>query len=356
MPAERLLAVVSVEILVVLAVARLLGVALRALGQPQVMGEMLGGILLGPSLLGWVAPGLSAVLFPPAALPYLAVLSRYGIVFFMFLVGLELDPALLRGRERTALAIALASILTPFALGLPLAAWLFPVHAPPGVRFAPFALFMGAAMSVTAFPVLARILIERDLLGTRVGMTTLVCAAVNDVAAWCLLAFVVAAVGVARLSGAASTLVLAAGYLAVVAYVVRPLLGRLSAMVDRTGRLSQNLVAVVFLLVLASAIATDAIGLHAILGAFVMGAILPKDARFTRELVDKVEDFTVVLLLPIYFPTPGSARSSGSSTRPRSGSSAFSSSRWRRSASSAARRWPGGSRASAGARRQRWAC
>ena len=160
-------------------------------------------------------------------------------------------------------------------------------------------------MSITAFPVLARILVERDLLKTRVGTVTITCAAVDDITAWCLLAFLVAIVGSHSLAGAARTLGLTVGYLATMGLLVRPLLRRVSAMVDSTGRLSQNVVAVVFLLVLASAIVTDAIGIHAIFGGFMMGAMLPKDVLFTRELVDKVEDFAVVFLLPIYFAYTG---------------------------------------------------
>jgi Kef-type K+ transport system membrane component KefB/nucleotide-binding universal stress UspA family protein len=305
MPGHDIFATVTIEILVILTVARLLGVAVRALGQPQVVGEVMGGMLLGPSLLGWLAPGVSATLFPPATLPYLKLLSEFGILFFMFLVGLELDPALMRGRGRAAVVTSHSSILAPFVLGVLLAHRIHEAQAPAGVPFWSFALFMGAAMSVTAFPVLARILVERDLLRTRVGAITITCAAVDDITAWCLLAFVVATVTTTSVGHAVQTLVLTLAYVAAMLVLVRPLLGRLHAMVDRTGRLSQNVVAVIFVLVLASALATEVIGIHAIFGAFVLGAVLPKEGLFTRELVDKVEDFAVVFLLPVYFAYTG---------------------------------------------------
>src|SRR5262249_4846713 len=181
------------------------------------------------------------------------------------------------------------------------AGWLFASHAPPGVPFVSFALFMGAAMSVTAFPVLARILVERDLLGTRVGALAVTCAAVDDVTAWCLLAFVVAVTRAQSLGGAATTVLLALAYLVAMVVLGRPLLARLSRVAEDAGRLTQNLVAVVFLLVLGSAVATEAIGVHAVFGAFVLGAVLPKDALFNRGLVERIEDFAVVLLLPVYF-------------------------------------------------------
>jgi Kef-type K+ transport system membrane component KefB/nucleotide-binding universal stress UspA family protein len=305
MPDHDVFATVTVEILVILTVARLLGVAIRAVGQPQVVGEVLGGLVLGPSLLGWLAPAASATLFPPESLPALGLLSEYGILFFMFLVGLELDPALMRGRGRAAAITSLSSIVTPFALGVLLAGRLHEAQASAGVPFWSFALFIGAAMSVTAFPVLARILIERDLLRTRVGALTITCAGVGDVIAWCLLAFVVATVTTTSLGQAVRTLVFTFAYLAAMLGLVRPLLGRLHALVDRTGRLSQNVVAVIFVLVLASALATHGIGIHAIFGAFMLGAVLPKEGLFTRELVDKVEDFAVVFLLPVYFAYTG---------------------------------------------------
>jgi Kef-type K+ transport system membrane component KefB len=302
---EHLFPLVTIEIIVILAAARLLGIVLRAVGQPQVVGEVLGGLLLGPSLLGWLAPDLSAALFPAATMPMLKMLSEYGILFFMFLVGLELDPALMRGRGRAAVFTSHSSIIVPFVLGVGLAGLLYGEQAPPGVPFTSFALFLGIAMSVTAFPVLARILVERDLLKTRVGAVTITCAAVDDITAWCLLAFVVAAVKTTSLGEALRTLALTLAYLAAMLLLVRPLLGRVAAVVDRMGRLSQNVVAAVFLLVLLSAMATERIGIHALFGAFMMGAVLPKDALFTRELVDRIEDFAVVFLLPVYFAYTG---------------------------------------------------
>src|SRR5262245_27005938 len=185
MPLERVLLLLTVEIAVVIAASRLLGIAFRRYQQPQVIGEIVAGICLGPSLLGWIAPGVAGILFPSSVLPSLRVLSEYGVLFFMFLVGLELDPSLLRGRGQAAVIVSHVSIIVPFFLGATLALFLYPQLSSDAVPFTSFALFLGASMSITAFPVLARILIERDLLKTKVGATTLTCAAVDDVTAWC---------------------------------------------------------------------------------------------------------------------------------------------------------------------------
>ena len=191
-----------VQIGVIVACSRLLASALQRFGQPSVIAEVLAGILLGPSCLGALWPSTMAELFPPASLGPLRMLSQVGLILFMFLIGLELDPRLLAGQARSSVAISLVSIVLPFALGASAALGLRE-HAPPGIPLLSFALFLGAAMSVTAFPVLARILTERKLLGSRVGTIALAAAAVDDVAAWCLLALMIA---VTRASGVAAGL------------------------------------------------------------------------------------------------------------------------------------------------------
>lgn len=191
------------QAVLIIVVSRVLGVGAKRLGQPLVIAEIVAGILLGPSLLGWLFPAFSAAIFPASSMPLLGLTSQVGLVLFMFLIGLELDPALLKGRGHASVAISHSSIVLPFALGGLLAYRLKDDLAPPGVRFWPFLLFMGAAMSITAFPVLARILVERRLLRSRIGAVTIACAAVDDVTAWCILAFVVS---VARSSGISDAL------------------------------------------------------------------------------------------------------------------------------------------------------
>lgn len=295
-----------VQVAVVVAAARVVGLLFRRIGQPQVMGEMVAGILLGPSLLGRVAPGASAWLFPPESLGFLNSLSQVGLLVFMFLVGLELDPRLMRGKGHTALVTSHVSIVAPFFLGSALALYLYPRLSDAGVGFTGFALFMGAAMSVTAFPVLARILTERKLMRTRVGAITLACAAVDDVTAWCILAGVVMIVragtgGLPLWATVAGSLV----FIAAMWFAVRPLLARLEARFHRRGGVSQDVLAVVLIVTLASAWTTEWLGIHALFGAFLAGAAMPKDPAFVRGLTEKLEDATVVLLLPLFFAFTG---------------------------------------------------
>ncbi len=295
------------QVAIIILVARLVGFAFRMLRQPQVMGEMSAGILLGPSFLGWLAPDWHAVLFPPERLSYLHSLSQLGVLLFMFLVGLELDPKHLVGRGRTALVTSAASIAAPFALGALLALALYGSFAPPGTRRVSFTLFMGAAMSVTAFPVLARILSERGLTRTKVGSVTIACAALADVAAWVVLAGVVALARVQSEPGHLIGTLLGTGlYVMTMLTVVRPLTRRIEVFYRNRGRIiTQDLLAFVLLLFLTSAWITEWLGIHALFGAFLLGAVLPKDPSFVRDLRDKLEDLTVVFLLPLFFADAG---------------------------------------------------
>jgi Kef-type K+ transport system membrane component KefB len=291
---------------VILAAARCVGWVLRRLGQPQVVGEMVAGILLGPSLLGFLAPGLSDSLFPPESLGFLSAVSQLGVIVFMFLMGLEVDPGLLRSKGRTVLATSQAGILVPFALGCLLGFFLHPRLSPPGVVQAHFMMFMGTAMSITAFPVLARILSERRLMGTEVGTIALACAAAGDLVGWCLLAVVVLVVRSQGLGPAAAWIPLWVLLLAAALwFVVRPLLGRVVDLYHRRGFLTNDLLALVLLLVLASAWASESAGVHALFGAFAVGVLMPRRTDFAHALKGKLQDLTVVLLLPVFFALTG---------------------------------------------------
>jgi len=290
----------------ILIVARLVGWLFGKIHQPRVVGEMVAGILLGPSLLGWLAPNISAHIFPAASLGHLNSLSLVGLVIFMFLVGLELDLGHLRELGRAAVMTSQVSIIVPFVFGAAFAFHLYPDFAPPGVSFTGFALFMGAAMSVTAFPVLARILTERKMLKTSVGSVAIACAAVDDVTAWCILAAIVVIVRASSLEipvwltvGGLLAFVLCMGY------VVRPALRRLEMVYEKRGMLTQDLIAIILLVVLGSGLITEALGVHALFGAFLAGVIMPRHPRLSAELTQKFESLIVVLLLPIYFALTG---------------------------------------------------
>ncbi len=295
---------VLLALVVVIVVARGIGSLFAYFAQPPVVGEILAGILLGPSVLGRFAPAAQAFLLPKEVAPFLGVLSQVGVILYMFLVGVELDPTLLRKRGHATLAISHASIVTPFLLGAALALYVYPTLATRDVPFTVFSLFMGVSMSVTAFPVLARILTDRKMHKSRMGVIALTCAAIDDVTAWCLLAFVVS-VAQARTTGALITFCSAVGYIALMALVARPGMVRLARLYGLKGRLTQGVMALVFVALLLSALATDAIGIHAVFGAFALGAVIPHDSGLARELTDRLEDLVVVLLLPAFFAFTG---------------------------------------------------
>lgn len=323
------------QLVVILLAARLAGRLVRPLGQPPVIGEMIAGLALGPSVLGAIAPGALAALFPADRLTPLATLSQLGVLLFMFVVGLRLDLTVLRSRAHAAVAVSHASIAAPFLLGAAIAPLLHERLAPAGVGLLPFALFLGAAMSVTAFPVLARILAERELLGTRIGAVAIAAAAVDDATAWCILAAVVA---VARASGSgtaggslgpggagtfAITLLTTGIYVAAVATLGRRLLARgVASSVARRATRSDTLEAsvpphIVSLAVvgaLASAWVTEQLGVHALFGAFLAGTAVPRATAAERgagraglagALADRIESVVSAVLLPVFFAFTG---------------------------------------------------
>jgi Kef-type K+ transport system membrane component KefB len=297
------LAHVLVALTAVLITGRLLGLLFRHLGQPPVIGEVVSGILLGPSLLGQVWPEAAALVLPPSVAPYLGVIAQLGVILYMFLVGLELNLGVLRERAQATVAISHASMIVPFLLGAALALVLYPRLSSREVPFTSFALFVGVALSITAFPVLARILTDRRMQRTRLGILALGCAATGDVTAWCLLAFVVG-VAQAKVGGAFLILGLTAAFLGFMFLVVRPVAIRLVARFDEV-RLTPGVIALVFTALLLSALATELIGIHSLFGAFLLGAIIPHDSAAARAFTRKLEDLVTVLLLPAFFAFTG---------------------------------------------------
>lgn len=299
-PSTRLIA----QIVAIVGLARVLGRGARWVGQPAVVAEIIAGIVLGPSVLGWVAPVASATLFPPESLDVLRSASELGLVLFVFLVGLELDLGMLRGRLHASFAIGLASLAVPFALGAALAFHPGVIGARGG-RTLDMALFLGATMGITAFPVLARMLADHHLLRTRLGALAIACAAIDDLLAWCLLAFLVALVRAGSLAGALATSGLAMAFVATMWLVVRPVLGRLANRARTPLTASPDAVALAVIGALGSAWITQRIGIHLVFGAFAFGAILPKRDGFARAIAEKLEDVVTVVLLPLFFATSG---------------------------------------------------
>jgi Kef-type K+ transport system membrane component KefB len=299
------------DLVIIIVAARALGAVARRLNQPGVIGEVVAGILLGPTVLGRIAPSAPEWLFPPEV--PLKAIADLGLVFFMFLVGLEIDTGLMKKEGRRAVQISLSGVIAPFVLGALLALLLYPVnnagvfqegtHHPPS-KLA-FALFMGAAMCITAFPILARIMVETGMYRTPVGTAALCAAAVDDAIAWILLAAVIGIAKSGSPAQAVPALLLTVVFVAFMATAGRALLGTLARRYESAGRLSIDMVAVVVVVVLASAFCTEKIGIHAIFGAFICGAVMPRSSGMTRELTEKIEDFTVIVLLPIFFAVTG---------------------------------------------------
>jgi Kef-type K+ transport system membrane component KefB len=295
-----LMAALVVIIVAALAVGRLF----RSLQQPPVIGEMLAGILLGPSVLGRAAPDLVSAVFPAGVTAQLRVLADLGIVLYMFVVGVRLDTRKLGREAGRTFNIAQASIVVPFIAGVALSIWFYPSMAGPGVGRGVFAMFMGLALSVTAFPVLARILHDRGLDETPLGQRAMACAAFGDVIAWCLLALTVA-MAQARAAAALPTIGLTAAYVALMLVVVRPVVRRACRRLDESKRVPVGVIVLAVSGALASALLTELIGVHALFGAFLLGALVPRDSLLGTELLRRLEDVVVVVLLPGFFALVG---------------------------------------------------
>jgi Kef-type K+ transport system membrane component KefB len=301
-PLGRLL----LQFIVILSATRSVGAIFRRFGQPAVIGEMTAGILLGPSLFGWLWPEAFAFVFAGDSLQVLRLFSQIGVCLFMFVVGMELELSRVRKNAHTAFVVSQASIIFPYLLGVVLALWLYPSYANAGVSFVPFALFMGIALSITAFPVLARVLEERHMTKSFLGVTAIACAAVNDVTAWSILAFVVA---IARAAGLASTAV-CLGFLvlfvAAMLWVARPRLAHwLGAERMNNGEPARAALAAVLIFMTASALATEALGIHALFGAFLAGVVMPRQNGFREYVVVRLGNFSSLFLLPLFFAFSG---------------------------------------------------
>ncbi len=292
-------------LLVVIAVARFFGFVFRSMNQPSVMGEVLGGIVLGPSVMGYFFPNYMSVVFHADAMLFLRHIAEIGIVLYLFVMGLEIDLHRLKKSARSAIAISQASIILPFILGIGIATQIYKSYAPTGVGQLEFALFIGVSLSITAFPVLARILMDSNMHKTPLGDLALTCAAIDDICAWCLVA-VITGIMKSSLSGAGWTVALTVIYILLMVFAVRPYVERLIPRLEKSvERIPQALLALAVLGALGSAAVTDLIGIHAFFGAFLFGAIIPHDSLVAKEITERLQDFVAILFLPAFFALTG---------------------------------------------------
>ena len=299
------LAILLAQIITIILVARFFGWVFKKIGQPSVIGEIIAGIVLGPSLLGMYFPEFSAALFPVESLGNLKFLSQIGLILFMFVIGMELDLKVLKNKANEAVVISHASIVIPFALGIGLAYFVYNRFAPEGVKFLSFSLFMGIAMSITAFPVLARIVQERGIHKTRLGAIVITCAAADDITAWCILAVVIAIVKAGTFVSSLYIISLAILYVLAMLFIVKPFLKRIGDLYGTKDSIVKPVVAIFFLTLILSSYATEVIGIHALFGAFMTGAIMPDVPKFRTIFIEKVEDVALILLLPLFFVFTG---------------------------------------------------
>ena len=299
------LGILIIQIITIIAFSRLFGFFFNKINQPTVIGEIVAGIILGPSFLGLFFPAISAFIFPPDSLLNLQFLSQIGLILFMFLVGMELDLKVLKRSAGIAVIVSHASIIFPYLLGVILSYFLYVNYAPANIPFVAFALFMGIAMSITAFPVLARIIQEKGLTKTPLGALALTCGAIGDITAWCILAAVIAIVKTGTLVNSLFTIGLAIIYLNVMIFVLQPFLRKIGTIYISKETLSKTVLSFIFFILFFSAYITELIGLHALFGAFLAGVIMPHATEFKKNMVEKIEDISLVLFLPLFFAFTG---------------------------------------------------
>ncbi len=302
---EHPLAILLLQIITIIIVARFFGWIFRKIGQPSVIGEIIAGIFLGPSVVGMYFPEYSGMLFPVESLGNLQFLSQIGLILFMFVVGMELDLKVLKNRANEAIVISHASIVIPFTLGIGLAYFVYYRFAPVGVPFLSFALFMGIAMSITAFPVLARIVQERGIHKTKLGAIVITCAAADDITAWCILAAVIAIVKAGSFESSIYIISLALLYVLLMLFVVKPFLKKIGDLFATRENLSKPVVAIFLVTLIISSYITEIIGIHALFGAFMTGAIMPDITKIRKIIIEKIEDVALILLLPLFFVFTG---------------------------------------------------
>ena len=299
------LAILLAQIVAIIFVSRLFSWFFRKIGQPSVIGEIVAGIVLGPSLVGLFFPEFTAFLFPTQSLGNLQFLSQIGLILFMFIVGMEIDVNVLKNKAHDAVVISHASIIIPFSLGMGLAYFIYKEFAPVEVSFTSFGLFLGIALSITAFPVLARIIQERGIHKTRLGTIVITCAAADDITGWSILAVVIAIAKAGSSVSALYTIALAIVYVLVMIKIVRPFLKRIGDLNATNTNLSKTYVAIFIVTLIISSWATEVIGIHALFGAFMAGAIMPANQKFRALFTEKIEDIALVLFLPLFFVFTG---------------------------------------------------
>lgn len=299
------MAILLLQIITIIVAARIFGFLCKKIKQPTVIGEIAAGIFLGPSFIGMYCPSYSEFLFPVQSLGNLQFLSQIGLILFMFIIGMELDINVLKNKAKEAVVISHASIIFPFSLGIALSYFIYTEFAPSNIKFIAFSLFIGISMSITAFPVLARIVQERGLSKTKLGAIAITCAAADDITAWCLLAAVIAIVKAGSVVSTLYTILSAIAYVIIALKVVRPFLKNVGAKYSDKESLSKPVVGLFFGILILSSYATEVIGIHALFGAFMAGVIMPTQANFRSIFIEKVEDVSLVLLLPLFFVFTG---------------------------------------------------